>query len=93
MTMMGGAWTTVTTGRQTLISERYMQEISASDVYTLCCESNYYQLLTDEDDKADDDNDQEIACVGAGFGGAFVNTKELRVMKYKQIMTSKDKYM
>jgi hypothetical protein len=70
----GDGWNTVTTGHQTHIPERYRQEISASDLDTLCCESNYYQLLTGEDDKADDDiHDQDIACVGAGLVVGFVN--------------------
>ena len=33
---------------------------------------------------------QEFACVGAGIGGGFQNTKELRVMKYKEAMSTKD---
>jgi hypothetical protein len=52
----GGGRTTVTTGHQTRIRETYRQERSASVLDTLCCESNYYQLLTGEDDKADNDN-------------------------------------
>jgi hypothetical protein len=79
----GGRWNTATAGRQTLIPERYIQEISAFAMDTLYFESNYYQLLTYEDDKAHDYDDQEIACVGAGLGGGFVKTKELHVIKYK----------
>jgi hypothetical protein len=32
----------------------------------------------------------EIACVGAGIGGGFGNTKELHIMKYKQAMATMD---
>jgi hypothetical protein len=32
----------------------------------------------------------ELACVGAGLGGGFENTKELHVMKYKQAMATSD---
>jgi hypothetical protein len=37
--------------------------------------------LSDEDDKADDDYDQEIACVRAGLGGGVVKTNERHVIK------------
>lgn len=33
----------------------------------------------------------EVACVGAGIGGGFVNTNELHVMKYQQAMETEDK--
>jgi hypothetical protein len=33
----------------------------------------------------------ELACVGAGIGGGFVNTKELHVMKYDQAINGPDK--
>ena len=39
---------------------------------------NYYSILADE----------EIPCVGAGIGGGFSNTNELKVMKYKEAMAS-----
>ena len=42
-------------------------------------EKNYYSILEDE----------EIACVGAGVGGGFSNTSELKVMKYKEAMKTK----
>ena len=32
----------------------------------------------------------EFACVGAGIGGGFQNTKELRVMKYNEAIDSED---
>jgi hypothetical protein len=34
---------------------------------------------------------REIACVGTGIGGRFLNTHELHIMKYKQAMNTKDK--
>jgi hypothetical protein len=40
-----------------------------------------------------ENEDEEIACVGAGLGGVFQSTKELYVMKYKQAMKTKDKDM
>jgi hypothetical protein len=32
----------------------------------------------------------EIVCVGAGLGGGFVNTNELKVLKYKDAMETED---
>ena len=33
----------------------------------------------------------DLACVGAGIGGGFQNTHELRVMKYNEALLSDDK--
>jgi hypothetical protein len=39
------------------------------------CERNYYSLLLDENDYEDcEEEDEEIACVGAGLGGGFQST-------------------
>ena len=63
-------------------------------------EANYYAALmnlscaeTDhvELEEVDAIHLQEYACVGAGIGGGFQNTKELHVMKYKEAMRSPDK--
>ena len=35
--------------------------------------------------------EDELALVGAGFGGGFDNTKELKVMKFKEAMAGPDK--
>ena len=35
--------------------------------------------------------DAELACVGAGLGGGFQNTKELHVLKYDEAMKTEDK--
>jgi hypothetical protein len=40
--------------------------------------ANYYQCLEDTGGK------MELANVGAGIGGGFENTMELRLMKYKE---------
>jgi hypothetical protein len=53
-------------------------------------ERNYYQILSDENEDCDDEDD-EIACVGAGLGGGFKSTKEFYVMKYKNAMKTPDK--
>ena len=64
-------------------------------------ESNYYAALmslscaeTDEREMEEVNNKiqfQEYACVGAGIGGGFQNTKELHVMKFKEAMSSPNK--
>ena len=63
-------------------------------------EANYYAALmnlscaeTDnvELEELDAIHLQEYACVGAGIGGGFQNTKELHVMKFKEAMASEDK--
>ena len=63
-------------------------------------ESNYYAALmnlscteTDETEMEEVDKVhlQEYACVGAGIGGGFQNTKELHVMKFKEAMNTPDR--
>jgi len=63
-------------------------------------ESYYYAALmnlscaeTDECEMEEVDKVhlQEYACVGAGIGGGFQNTKELHIMKYKEAMDTPDK--
>ena len=55
---------------------RLVEEMGAAELSH--AEKNYYSILADE----------EIACVGAGIGGGFSNTNELKVMKYKAAMAS-----
>jgi hypothetical protein len=52
-------------------------------------EINYYQAMKEFPDGEYDPG--EIACVGAGIGGGFINTMELHVMKYDEAMAGKDK--
>jgi len=51
-----------------------------------CAETNECEM--EEVDKV---HLQEYACVGAGTGGRFQNTKELHVMKYKEAMNTPDR--
>ena len=44
-------------------------------------ERNYYSILAEE----------EITCVGAGVGGGFSNTNELKVLTYKEAIASSEK--
>jgi hypothetical protein len=46
--------------------------------------ANYYQCLKDTDSKT------EFANVGAGIGGGFENTMELKPMKYKEAINGPD---
>ena len=51
-------------------------------------------LQTQALEVADDEllaSSDELALVGAGLGGGFTNTKELKVMKFKEAMASSDK--
>ena len=53
---------------------------------------NYIRECSQQNMSKDDYNiDYELAGVGAGIGGGFKNTKELRVMTYGEAMLSKDK--
>jgi len=51
-----------------------------------CAETNECEM--EEVDKV---HLKEYACVGAGIGGGFQNTKKLHVMKYKEAMNTPDK--
>jgi len=42
-------------------------------------------------DKIDKVHLQEYACVRAGIGGGFQNTKELHAIKYKEAMNTLDR--
>ena len=59
-------------------------------------EKNYYSSLLELgcatiDKMQDQGNDGEIASVGAALGGGFVNTAELKPMKYDEAMASPDR--
>ena len=49
---------------------------------------NYYQVLEDGEIE---ENDPEIAAVGAAIGGGFDHTSELIPIKFKEAMTRPDK--
>ena len=51
--------------------------------------ANYYSIL--EDATEQEFAESEIAVVGAGLGGGFENTNELKVLNYKKAMASPDK--
>lgn len=44
---------------------------------------NDYALLCEEDDDNDQDEESELACVGADLGGGFESTADLQAMTYK----------
>ena len=88
-------WTTVKTrsGRTINKPKRLIEE--AGNIITIA-EANYYSILADatEEEFAEDEPatiGSEIGCVGAGLGGGFENTNELKVMKFNEAMQSKDK--
>jgi hypothetical protein len=89
-----GEWQTTRSGRTSRMPSRYRTEIGAAAINSTKLERNYYSLLLDENEYEDcEEEDEEIACVGAGLGIGFQSTKELHVMKYKQAMKTKDKDM
>ena len=71
-------------GEATLVSaatEQKLYEIDLTDA-----ESRYYDAMCDLQGMG-----TEFALVGAGIGGGFENTKELKVMKYDEAMSGPDK--
>ena len=77
-------WVTTTTraGRVSRLPARYRQEINAVALNSQAGR-NYYELLIEEDE---DDDEGELACVGAGLGGGFENTNELHAMNGQEKM-------
>ena len=59
------------------------------------CTDNYYELLAEDNDDEDEETfyeiKSELANVGAGVGGGFDHSSELKPMNYKQAMASSDK--
>jgi hypothetical protein len=58
-----------------------MGALASNDIGLSSAEEKYYDTMWKM---------SEMAFVGAGIGGGFVDTNELHVMKYKQAMASKD---
>ena len=74
--------------------------IEMSNVGLTHSEANYFAAMINASILATDGHEHravtevrnaEIALVGAGLGGGFQNTKELRVMKYDEAMESNDR--
>ena len=70
---------TTGSGRVTFRPAKLIDEMNGAEL--TFAEKNYYSILEDE----------EIACVGAGIGGGFENTSELKVMKYKEAMETDER--
>jgi len=70
---------TTRSGRSTYRPARLTDEMNCAEL--TFAEKNYYSILENE----------EIACVGSGVGGGFSNTSELKVMKYKETMKTKER--
>ena len=84
--------TVTSRGRRSVIPARYRQETAA--VATM---QNYFACLDEYDDEevmlmteVSNMAIDEISCVGAGLGGGFDNTSELRVMKYEEAINGPD---
>ena len=52
-------------------------------------QNDYFNLINKI--AKDDFEEWEMCCVGAGLGGGFENTNELKFMMYDEAMKSKDK--
>ena len=85
-------WSTVCTrlGRVVKPLVLYMKEYGADRVEgeLSVIHQNYYVQLCKLDDK--ETNNIEIAAVGAGVGGGFDHTRELKMMKFKEDMNGPD---
>jgi len=93
-------WTTVTrSGRASVMPERFRESASVSiDAVIDSINQNYFAALEEcEDEETEEDEIEsireslEFANVGAGLGGGFEHTSELKVLKYKEAMKSADK--
>jgi hypothetical protein len=78
-------------GRQSKPRVRLVEQGLAATDYSIGlsqAETNYYEAMREfpEGEFAPG----EVACVGAGLGGGFVNTKELHVMKYDEALAGPD---
>jgi hypothetical protein len=74
---------------------RFVDEVGATTMDSLDyeiklsdAENNYYEKMGELHEG--DFIAGEVCCVGAGIGGGFVNTKELKPMKFKEAMATDD---
>ena len=61
------------------------------DVSVSAAEIRYLQAMAELDNSEVKTEGMKLALVGAGIGGGFANTNELKVMNYKQVMQSPDR--
>jgi hypothetical protein len=86
---------TTRSGRAINRPARFVDEIGATTMDSLDyeiklsdAENNYYEKMGELHEG--DFIAGEVCCVGAGTGGGFVNTKELKPMKFKEAMATDD---
>ena len=60
-------------------------------VSVLAAEIRYLDAMVELDNNEVIAEGRELALVGAGIGGGFVNTNELKVVNYREAMQSPDK--
>jgi len=68
--------------------DEYQYYTSEANYYAAMCQS--LDLDDSEGESVDNIKEQEYAMVGAGIGGGFQNTNELKVMKYREVMATAD---
>ena len=61
------------------------------DVSVSAAEIRYLQAMAELDNTEVKAESMELALVGAGIGGGFANTNELKVMNYREAMQSPDR--
>eukprot|EP00957_Ditylum_brightwellii_P138425 10550537-Ditylum_brightwellii.AAC.1 len=83
-------------GFQSFTTKRYDREVALSPQYDMttmsitCHQDNLHHIATMEYAPEDGCFDFEVAGVGAGIGGGFVHTWQLKAMKYEQAMATND---
>ena len=65
--------------------------IDTMNVPVLAAEIQYFSVLVELDNDEIKAESVELALVGAGIGGGFANTNELKVLNYKEAMQSPNK--
>ena len=71
-----------------VVNRGFTSEIGAAGILTPE-EVNYYSIMFKAEEQLTESN--QYSCVGAGIGGGFSNTAELRPMKFGEAMQGKDK--
>jgi hypothetical protein len=65
-----------------------LKNLEEYEIKLTCAEEHYYEAMKVLQEEEFIPN--KVNCVRAGIGSGFDNTKELHVMKYQQVMESKD---
>jgi hypothetical protein len=61
------------------------------EIKLTAAEENYYQAMSEFGFSSVDHDGVEMAMVGAGVGGGFINTNEVHTIKFHDVMVSPDR--